>query len=356
MFQIELAEMASTDTAATPRPSELNGEQFVTPSGGQFVAPTDGQFATQFVTPSGGQFVAPTDGQFGTQFVTPSGGGFVTPSGRQFVTPSGGQFQGNDEAVFVIITTLQSVLILCIFCGNGLVLASVWRYRKLRTMTNYFLVSLAVTDILYGASAPFMLFGVLQNSKVACQVTIGIITVCLETTVFNLLCLAVDRLIAIVWPLRYATIVTRKRVLCIKTLVWISAIGITALLLSNIGTEPWDIDIGCGFGSVPYLQIIAIAATVFWQTKLMKQLKDLQRSPKYSNRLQNQSAPVNQKMFHDFFLGFTSMIALIWGRCFRLCSGEKLAADRNRRVFSMPGSICIGCVLSRDLLRRVCLV
>jgi hypothetical protein len=28
-----------------------------------------------------------------------------------------------------------------------------------------------------------------------------------------------------------------------------------------------------------------------------------------------------------------AVIALLWGRCLRRCSGEKLAADRNRRVF-----------------------
>jgi hypothetical protein len=56
-----------------------------------------------------------------------------------------------DIAIVIILIIVKCILILCILFGNVLVVAAFCRYPKLRkTMTNYFLVSLAVSDILYG--------------------------------------------------------------------------------------------------------------------------------------------------------------------------------------------------------------
>ena len=46
------------------------------------------------------------------------------------------------------ITTVLVVLILLTLFGNGLVLGIFYQYKPLRTVTNYFIVSLAVADIL----------------------------------------------------------------------------------------------------------------------------------------------------------------------------------------------------------------
>jgi hypothetical protein len=43
------------------------------------------------------------------------------------------------------------------------------------------------------------------------------------------------------------------------------------------------------------------------------------------------------------------VITLIWGRCIRGCYGEKLAADRNRRVFGMRCEAVIALIWGRCL-------
>ena len=101
--------------------------------------------------------------------------------------------------------------------GNGFTIFLVCSRRNLRTKTNAFIVSLAVADFCVGLSVIPSLF--------ACDITntcdrpqhlrswVNILRwLFSNTSVVNLCGLVLDRFIAIVYPLKYITLMTRRRI------------------------------------------------------------------------------------------------------------------------------------------------
>ncbi|VVD00270.1 unnamed protein product [Leptidea sinapis] len=82
--------------------------------------------------------------------------------------------------------------------GNVLVILSVVREKNLQTATNYFIVSLAVADLLVAVVVmPFgvyyLLNGVWSLPPVVCDCYIAIDVTCSTSSIFNLVAISVDR-------------------------------------------------------------------------------------------------------------------------------------------------------------------
>ena len=110
--------------------------------------------------------------------------------------------------------------------GNGFTIFLVCSRRNLRTKTNAFIVSLAVADFCVGLSVIPSLF--------ACDVTntchwpqhlrswvTYIRLLFSNTSVVNLCGLVLDRFIAIVHPLKYITLMTRRRIIQVIFFSWV---------------------------------------------------------------------------------------------------------------------------------------
>ena len=109
------------------------------------------------------------------------------------------------SASFVTLVMLLTIL------GNGLVCYSVFHFHRLRSATNYLIVSLAVSDILVGVlSLPFRLTQTLHGEiwpaslgLPGCQAWIWVDMLCSAASILNLTGISIDRLIAISQPLKY---------------------------------------------------------------------------------------------------------------------------------------------------------
>ena len=141
------------------------------------------------------------------------------------------------QAVFLII-----ILLVTLF-GNSLVCVSVIFSRRLRTVTNFFVVSLAVSDLLISLlSLPFRINQTLDNfnwcnSKTMCQTWYIVDFLCAITSVWNLVVISIDRFIAIVHPFEYQTFMTKRNACFLFAVVWINAAVWAFLSLLN-WTEP----------------------------------------------------------------------------------------------------------------------
>ena len=116
------------------------------------------------------------------------------------------------------------VIIAALF-GNGFVCLAVYKVRQLQKVSNYFLVSLAVSDILVVVfSVPLRIYFELNRKwelgEHACKFWIIIDLVCCTASIVNLSLISVDRYLALSKSLRYFTIATVRRCgICIAA-VW----------------------------------------------------------------------------------------------------------------------------------------
>ena len=118
--------------------------------------------------------------------------------------------------------------------GNGFTIFLVCSRRNLRTKTNAFIVSLAVADFCVGLSViPSLFFCDVTNT---CHWPdywfswVNIIRLLFSyTSALNLCGLVLDRFIAIVYPLKYITLMTRRRITQAIFFSWVLTASYNAL-------------------------------------------------------------------------------------------------------------------------------
>ncbi|EGI66112.1 PREDICTED: octopamine receptor beta-1R [Acromyrmex echinatior] len=137
--------------------------------------------------------------------------------------------KNHHDIEYVLLLTLKAFImifiILCALLGNLLVIVSVMRHRKLRVITNYFVVSLALADMLVALfamtfNASVELFGRWLFGYFMCDVWNSLDVFFSTVSILHLCCISVDRYYAIVQPLDYPLIMTNVRLGTMLSVVW----------------------------------------------------------------------------------------------------------------------------------------
>ncbi|CAL7938695.1 unnamed protein product [Xylocopa violacea] len=120
---------------------------------------------------------------------------------------------------------LGSIIVTAVF-GNLLVMVSVMRHRKLRIITNYFVVSLALADMLVAMfamtfNASVQITGRWLFGYFMCDVWNSLDVYFSTSSILHLMCISVDRYWAIVKPLKYPIIMTRRLAAYMLLACWI---------------------------------------------------------------------------------------------------------------------------------------
>ena len=132
-----------------------------------------------------------------------------------------------DGTVKVVVQMIVfTFIIIATFVGNGLICISVVKFRHLRTNTNFILLSLALTDLtmvtIMILNATTTAIGKWIFGEFCCRAIASVGLTLSFISILHMCLLSVDRYIAIQKPLRYQFIVTRRRVLTILLLIWVS--------------------------------------------------------------------------------------------------------------------------------------
>ncbi|XP_069510006.1 alpha-1B adrenergic receptor [Ambystoma mexicanum] len=110
--------------------------------------------------------------------------------------------------------------------GNILVILSVVCHRHLRTATNYFIVNLAMADLLLSCtvlpfSAGLDVIGYWFLGRDFCNIWAAVDVLCCTASILSLCVISIDRYIGVKYSLQYPTIVTRRRAVLALLGVWV---------------------------------------------------------------------------------------------------------------------------------------
>ena len=112
------------------------------------------------------------------------------------------------ERDLVIWAIIDGFLLVAILCGNILTILAVRFSRRLRAViSNHFVLSLAISDLLVGLTLPYHLafyLGLgLGSNKNFCLLRFFFVIVACTVSIWNIIAIALDRYIAICYPLHY---------------------------------------------------------------------------------------------------------------------------------------------------------
>ena len=134
--------------------------------------------------------------------------------------------------------TFPIVLAVFIVMLNSFVLVLTTKIRSLRKVTNLILGSLAFSDLLSGVlGIPFYLACSAIQKTLVCGITQILTKFFSISIVLHLLLVSVDRHVAVIHAIRYSSLVTKRRILSLLLLVWLTAVFVALIQLSWIGLD-----------------------------------------------------------------------------------------------------------------------
>ena len=145
----------------------------------------------------------------------------------------------------IVLMTLYFITFLLGSIGNAMVIFVVLRNRKMRTVTNTFLVNLAVGDIqVVLICMPFTVAPYVYKNwiygDVLCKLTPFLQGISIGVSVLTLLAISIDRFLAIHFPLKARIIFSKAKVKMMVVCIWIISIAIATpmAIINNLENEP----------------------------------------------------------------------------------------------------------------------
>nr|XP_028564117.1 alpha-1A adrenergic receptor [Podarcis muralis] len=132
----------------------------------------------------------------------------------------------------ILLGVILGGLIVFGVLGNILVILSVACHKHLQSVTHYYIINLAVADLLLTStvlpfSAIFEILGYWVFGRIFCNIWAAVDVLCCTASIMSLCVISIDRYIGVSYPLRYPAIVTEKRGLLALVCVWVLSLVIS---------------------------------------------------------------------------------------------------------------------------------
>ena len=137
------------------------------------------------------------------------------------------------EFLPVSLIVTFSFMCLLIFAVNGLVVFLIQKKESLRTLTNMFLASLALSDLMSGlVGIPLLVICLVRDLINVCVSSAIFIRFTAISSVCHVLLIACDRYIFIVHGMQYHSLVTKQRAIFTTIAVWLFSLLASVVQLS----------------------------------------------------------------------------------------------------------------------------
>ncbi|KAJ7380940.1 hypothetical protein OS493_004528 [Desmophyllum pertusum] len=131
------------------------------------------------------------------------------------------------------LIVLLSTICLLIIAVNGLVIFLIYKKKTLRTLTNMFLTSLALSDLMSGlVGIPLLLICFTREIINVCVSSVIFIRFTAISSVCHVLLIACDRYIFIVHYMNYHVVVTKRRAIITTVTIWLFSFVASVIQLS----------------------------------------------------------------------------------------------------------------------------
>ncbi|XP_038585505.1 LOW QUALITY PROTEIN: somatostatin receptor type 1, partial [Micropterus salmoides] len=141
-----------------------------------------------------------------------------------------------------LISSIYSVVCLVGLSGNSMVIYVIFRYAKMKTATNLYLLNLAVADELLMLSVPFVVTAALLRrwpfGAALCRLVLSVDAINMFTSIYCLTVLSVDRYIAVVHPLRASRYRRPTVAKLVNVCVWMFSLLVILPIILFSSTAP----------------------------------------------------------------------------------------------------------------------
>ncbi|XP_058477119.1 somatostatin receptor type 2 [Solea solea] len=136
-----------------------------------------------------------------------------------------------DKTSSVVITFIYFMVCAMGLCGNTLVIYVILRYAKMKTVTNIYILNLAVADVLCMMSLPFIALQLAlvhwPFGEALCRLIMSVDSLNQFTSIFCLMLMSIDRYLAVVHPIRSTKWRKPRVAKLINLMVW----GVSMLVI-----------------------------------------------------------------------------------------------------------------------------
>ncbi|XP_076304409.1 5-hydroxytryptamine receptor 2B [Tachypleus tridentatus] len=127
---------------------------------------------------------------------------------------------------------LTTVIIVSTIVGNSLVCVAISKERRLQNMTNYFLMSLAVTDLMVAllvmpVATVILMEGYFPLPPVYCLAWVSLDVLFCTCSIMHLCTISVDRYLSLRYPMKFGRHKTKRRVILKLCIVWLLSVAMS---------------------------------------------------------------------------------------------------------------------------------
>ncbi|XP_062863093.1 somatostatin receptor type 1 [Trichomycterus rosablanca] len=163
---------------------------------------------------------------------------------------SGNETLGDAHEGAILISFIYSVVCLVGLCGNSMVIYVIFRYAKMKTATNIYILNLAIADELLMLSVPFLVTSSLLRhwpfGSFLCRLVLSVDAINMFTSIYCLTVLSIDRYIAVVHPIKAARYRRPTIAKMVNLCVWMfSILVILPIIIFSTSTPNSDGSVAC---------------------------------------------------------------------------------------------------------------